>query len=936
MTDRHDIAFTINGRDYAVSVDARRTLADVIREDCGQTGTHLGCEHGICGACTVIVDGAPVRSCLMFGVQADGCDIRTVEGLADGDRLHPMQRAFTENHALQCGFCTPGFLMLAVGVLEREPDISDQDLLDVLSSNLCRCTGYANIVKAVRSVAGGNEGTLMTTETETLLGKLGDAVTRLEDPTLITGKGRFAADVNFPNQLYMRVVRSAYAHGLIKSIDTAAALALPGVVAVWTSADIEDIPPIDFRDGKIEHLAPYRQPVLSQGIVRYVGEPVAVVFAEDAYIAEDAGELVIVEVDELPVLLDATESPLEFLPGHTTEATVLEQGYGDIDGAFASAHVIVEIEADIGRHSGVPLENRGAIGRFDETNDVLEIHGAAKVPHRNREAVARMFGRNLSGVHFFEGHVGGGFGVRGELYPEDILVGAAAMRLGRPVKWIEDRQENLMATNHSRQQHHRIRAAVAADGNVLAIDDEFYLDQGAYIRTHGTRVANLTTGTLPGLYRFPIFRATCHFRLTNKTPAATYRSPGRFESTFVRERLMDAIATKLGMDRIAVRRRNLISKEEMPYARKLDVLGDSVEQDTGDYAGLLDEALEDIGWDELQENLARRRANGEMVGAGISMYCDKSGLGPADGSRIFVEPNGSVEVVTGGASVGQGFETAMAQICADALGVDYRRIRVVHGRTDRIDYGIGAHASRASVLTGNAVNATALKVREKALSVAAELLQAPADRLDIINGVVIVADNPTGASVTLGEVAEALSPESSSRGNRTPYLSGEEWFYTDHQTYSYGLQIAVVAVDGQTGEVKIERFYIAYDIGRAINPKMVEGQIIGGMAQGVGGTLFEEFLYDERGEPLSVTFADYLLPTVREVPTVEILLKEDEPSSRNPLGIKGAGESGITGTAAALAAAIDDAIGIPNAVKRIPVTPQRLKKILDEHRRVAT
>jgi CO/xanthine dehydrogenase Mo-binding subunit len=546
-----------------------------------------------------------------------------------------------------------------------------------------------------------------------------------------------------------------------------------------------------------------------------------------------------------------------------------------------------------------------------------------------------MFGRNLSGVHFFEGDVGGGFGVRGELYPEDLLVGAAAMRLGRPVKWIEDRREHLMATNHSRQQHHKIRAAVAADGEVLAIDDVLYLDQGAYIRTHGTRVANLTTGTLPGLYRFPIFRAKCHFRLTNKTPAATYRSPGRFESTFVRERLMDAIATELGMDRIAVRRRNLISKEEMPYARKLDVLGDSVEQDTGDYAGLLDQALETFGWDDVQETLKQRRANGEMVGVGIATYCDKSGLGPTDGSKIIVEPNGSVEIVTGGASIGQGFETAMAQICADALGVDYRRIKVIHGRTDRIDYGIGAHASRASVLTGNAVNVTALKVREKALEMAAELLQAPVEKLDIVNGVVVVTDNPNGPSVTLGEIAEALMPESRTRGDRTPNLSAEEWFYTDHQTYSYGIQIAVVTVDGGTGEVKIERYFIAYDIGRAINPKMVEGQLIGGLVQGIGGSLFEEFQYDERGEPLSVTFVDYLLPTVREVPVPELLLKEDAPSSRNPLGIKGAGECGITGTPGAIASAIDDAIGIPNAIRRLPVTPQRLKKILDENRHPA-
>ena len=772
----------------------------------------------------------------------------------------------------------------------------------------------------------------MAANKDQLLGKLGDAVTRLEDPPLITGKGRFAADINFPDQLHMRVVRSPYANGIIKSVDTAAALAMPGVVAVWTSADVEDIPPISFRDGEAGNLAPFRQHVLAGDRVRYVGDPVAVVFAEDNYLAEDAGELVTIEVDELPALLNADDPPQEFSPGHTTEATVLEQSYGDIDAVFAAAHAVVEIDVKVGRHSGVPLETRGAIGRYDQALDVLELHGAAKVPHRNREALARMFGRSLSGVHLYEAHVGGGFGVRGELYPEDVLVCAAAMRLGRPVKWIEDRQEHLMATNHSRQQRHKIRAAVTADGEVLALDDELYLDQGAYIRTHGTRVANLTTGTLAGVYRIPNFRAKCHFRLTNKTPAATYRSPGRFESTFVRERLLDAIAVELGIDRIELRRRNLIAKEEMPYARELNILGDSVEHDTGDYARQLDETLDWVGWDDLQETLKQRRANGELVGVGLAMFFDKSGLGPGDGSRVLVDTTGAVEVVTGGASIGQGFETAMAQICADALGTDYRRVRVVHGRTDRIDYGIGAHASRASVLTGNAVNATSLKVREKALSVASDLLQAPANKLDITNGVVVVTDNPSGPSATLGEIAAALSPDSKVRGDRDPYLSAEAWFYTDHQTYSYGTHVAIVAVDRGTGEAKIERYFMAYDIGRAINPEMVKGQLYGGFVQGVGGTLYEEFTYDERGEPLAVTFADYLMPTLREVPVPEIMLTENSPSSRNPLGIKGAGEAGVTGTPAAITSAIEDAIGIPGAITQLPVTPQRLKKILDENR----
>jgi carbon-monoxide dehydrogenase large subunit len=765
-----------------------------------------------------------------------------------------------------------------------------------------------------------------------MLGHLGDSVPRLEDPPLITGRGQFVGDISFPHQLHMRVVRSPLAHGTIKGIDTTAAKAVPGVVAVWTSEDIDEIPPIDFREGSNPQLALFRQYALARERVRYVGDPVAAVFAEDAYIAEDAAELVVLDLDPLPVLVNADDPPQDFKDGQTTEAAIVGQGYGDIEGSFANAYKIVEIDVKIGRHSGVPLECRGGIGRYDAARDVLELHGAAKVPHRNRETLCRMLNRPAAGVHLYEGHTGGGFGIRGELYPEDVLVCAAAMRLDRPVKWIEDRQEHLTAANQSRQQRHIIRAAVAEDGEVVAIDDKLYLDQGGYIRTHGTRVANMTTGTLPGPYRIPNYRSVCHFCLTNKTPAATYRSPGRFESTFVRERLMDAIAVEMDMDPIAVRRRNLIALEEMPWGRDLDVLGDSVEHDPGDYAGLLDQVLEKYGYDEIQAGLAERRANGEMVGLGLSMFFEKSGLGPTDGSKIYVDTTGHIEVVTGGASLGQGFETVMAQIAAEALGTDYRRVRVVHGRTDRIEYGVGAHASRATVLTGSAVNKTALQVRDKALDMAAELLQTPIDSLDITDGVIHPKGNPSGPSVTLGEVAEALAPASKARGMRDPFLMGEAFFHIEHQTYPYGLHIAIVKVDPDTGETTIERYIIGYDIGRAINPMLVDGQLVGALAQGIGGTLYEEFAYDESGEPLAVTFADYLLPTLLEIPTPEILLTEDFPSIRTPLGIKGAGEAGITGAAAALASAIDAAIGIPGAITQTPVSPQRLKKILDERR----
>ena len=356
---------------------------------------------------------------------------------------------------------------------------------------------------------------------------IGQSVTRLEDPPLVTGRGRYAGDISFPHQLHMRVVRSHVASGRIVAIDTGAAKAVPGVFAVWSAADIPDAPPIDFREGRIEKLEPYRQPVLATDRVRYVGDPIAAVFAEDPYIAEDAADLVTVDIEELPVLLHAQAEPGEFSPGRSTEAAIVRQGYGDLDAAFRAAHAIVELELSVGRHSGVPIETRGAIGRYDAARDMLELHGAAKIPHANRNLLARMLKRAPSAISLHESHVGGGFGIRGELYPEDVLVLIAAMRLGRPVKWIEDRREHLMCAAHSRQQTHKLRAAVDREGHILAIDDEFWHDQGAYLRTHAIRVAMMICGSCRApIGCRPIARSVTSGSPTRRRPPPTGRPGG--------------------------------------------------------------------------------------------------------------------------------------------------------------------------------------------------------------------------------------------------------------------------------------------------------------------------------------------------------------------------------------------------------------------------
>jgi CO/xanthine dehydrogenase Mo-binding subunit len=751
---------------------------------------------------------------------------------------------------------------------------------------------------------------------------IGRSLKRIEDRPLLMGQGAFAADCNWPGQLHMRVVRSPLAFGRILGIETEEAAALEGVVAIWTIADLDDLPPIDFRQMGLERLAPYRQFVLARDYVRYVGEPVAVVVAVDPYVAEDAADLVFCDIEEREPQLDATAEPVAFMPdvhpGLMSEPAVIRRGYGDLDAAFARAHKVVGLEVKIGRHTGVPMETRGGLCVYDVSKDTLRLYGASKVPHYNRDAISRMLGLAPGRLELSEGHVGGGFGIRGELYPEDVLLCAAALRLQRPVKWIEDRREHLLAANHSRDQVYRLKAAVDSRGFILGLRADFFTDQGAYVRTHGTTVTDLSAGLLPGPYVIPAYGVAGHIRLTNKTPAGTYRAPGRYESTFARERLIDAIAAELGLSPVEVRRVNLIGEAAMPFDRGFETLGTRVVYDSGKYVDLLERMLVHLDYDRLQQQLVDRRSRGELVGLGLGYFVEKSGLGPQDLVRMRLDMRGDIEIVTGVASVGQGVETALAQICAETLQVPIERIRVIHGQTDRIEIGFGAFASRVTVMAGSAVKIAAEALRASALEIAAKLLQTTPEALHLANGMIETVNG--SASLQLADVAAHLEESGG--------LTGEGRFASSHMTYPYGIHAAQIRVDPATCAVTIERYVVAYDVGRAVNPMLIEGQIVGGVAQGVGGAFLEEFVYDENGQPLAASFADYLMPTCHEVPEVELLLREDAPSPLNPLGVKGAGEGGINAAGAALAGAIDAAIQRPGAVAQLPITPRRLHAIL--------
>jgi carbon-monoxide dehydrogenase large subunit len=759
---------------------------------------------------------------------------------------------------------------------------------------------------------------------------VGQRIGRLEDGRLLRGVGHFVDDINRTGQLWMRVVRAPLAHARIGNIAAEAALALPGVEMVLTGKDLEKVPPIPVRTATEHRLDEYLQPVLAYDRVRYVGEPVAVVLAEDPYLAEDAAESLKVEYEALPVVLEAQTAveadAAQLRDDAGNEAATLSMGYGDVEEAFRSADRVVEAEVKIGRHSGVPLETRGLVADYDRGSDHLTIWGSTKVPHFNRRVLSQLLDMPLSRISMKKTDAGGGFGVRGEFYPEDFLVPYLARKTGRPVKWIEDRQEHLVATNHSREQTHRLQAAFDAEHRLVGLRDEVWHDNGAYIRTHGVIVADLTLAMLPGPYRVPAYEGTAHVALTNKTPCGTFRGPGRFESTFAREHLLDVAAAQLGVGRLKLRRINLLDPSEIPHARPLSTLSTDVVLDAGDYGGLLDKALRHSSFEDWEEEARKLRDEGRLVGTGIGYFLEKSGLGPYEEATVEVDPTGSVRVLTGGASLGQGIETVLAQIAADQLEVSPQEIEVVHTDTDLLPDGVGSWASRSTVVGGSAVMLAAKATAEKALRVATELLEASVEDLRLGPSRVEVAGSPD-RYLSLGEIAEACDPQRSAAMGEEPGLGARRTFSVEHMTYPYGVHLAQVEVDPETGGVEIRRYLVAYEVGRAINPTLVEGQLIGGAAQGIGGALFEEFSYDASGQPLASTFIDYLEPTAAEVPRVGTLICEDAPSPDNPLGVKGAGEGGVVGCGAAISGAIEDALGMPGSISSLPITPERIRTL---------
>jgi aerobic carbon-monoxide dehydrogenase large subunit len=752
---------------------------------------------------------------------------------------------------------------------------------------------------------------------------IGTRLARHEDPRLLRGRGRFGDDISAPGQSWARIVRSPSARGRIRAIDVDEAAAVPGIAAVVTARDLPAglVIPVRLTIAGTE-LSHFLQPILAVDAVRYVGEPLAVVLGDDPYACEDAAELVGIDIEDQPAILDARAPD-------ATVAAELTRGYGDIDAAFARAAHVVEIELAIGRHSGVPLEPRCLLAVPGAEQGALDIYGMTKVPVWNRDLLAGLLGLDETLIHVHAVDAGGGFGVRGEFYPEDFLVPWLALTTGRPVKWSEDRAEHLMAVNHSRQQYHRLAAAFDSGGQILALRAAIIQDNGAYCRTHGVAVPELTAAMLPGPYRVPAYEGRVQVVLTSKTPCGTYRAPGRFEGTAAREHLLDVAATHLGLDPVELRMRNLLGKSELPHQRPITTLGTELILDTGDYPALLAAAVREADRLGYRAMAAGAPVGQRRRGLGLAMFVEKSGLGPQETADVMVSRSGAVHVFSGGTSLGQGIETVMAQITADALGVDPGVVQVTLGDTAAQPFGAGSWASRSTVVGGSAVHQAASAVRARAIQLAARVLEAAEEDLDLAGGSVSVRGDPA-VRLSLGDVAAAAGPASRYLGPGEPAgLSARRRFEVSHMTYPYGAHIAVVEVDTGTGQVRVLRYLVAYEVGRAINPMLVEGQLRGGVAQGIGGALFEEFSYDEDGQPQAITFMEYRLPTAAEVPPVDVLLSQDAPSPGNPLGVMGAGEGGINAVGAAVANAVRDALGLAGGVGRLPLTPVRVRGLCE-------
>jgi carbon-monoxide dehydrogenase large subunit len=768
---------------------------------------------------------------------------------------------------------------------------------------------------------------------------------RVEDPRLLVGGGRYTDDFDLPGALEVAFVRSAVPHARITSIDAEAARQLPGVHAVYTAADLERLGLGELAVKWIYADQRSRsQPVLARDVVRFVGEPVAAVVAEDRYIAEDAAELVWVDYEPLGVVVDvaaalAPDAPV--LHPEWGDNVMVRATFGDGDFATASAQadLVLRESFKTHRHTAVPMEGRGAVAMIDPVSGALTIYTSNQAPHRAKTNIAEYLNWPEHRIRVVAPDVGGGFGVKDRAAVEEVLVAVLATQLGRPIKWIEDRREHFFSTNHARQQAHEVEVAVRRDGRILALQDRYTADYGAYASTAvGVGPPLLAGEMLPGPYDIPNYRAELEVVVTNKVPSGGFRGFGMQQATFVMERLMDRIAAELELDPADVRRRNFVAGAAFPYTS-----GSGARYDSGDYEAALDRALALVDYDGWRERQREARAGGRLIGIGIGSLVEATGEGPSrshgeygwevggyENVAVRMDSEGGVTIVLGISPQGQGHQTVFAQVCADELGVHPDDITVVQGDTATTPYAVaGAIGSRGATLGGAAVIGASRKVRGQLARMAAHMLEASSEDIELGNGKAFVRGSEH-LGLEISTIASAILLARDLPEGMEPSLDERVLYDPEHLAYSFGTHVAVVEVDPDTGCFEYLKYVIVYDCGRVINPMIVEGQLVGGLAHGIGGAVLEELVYDGDGQLVTTSFMDYLVPTACEIPAVDVELMQT-PTPVNTGGIKGVGQGGTIAAPAAVANAVEDALRhLGVVVRETPLSPDRIWSLINE------
>jgi carbon-monoxide dehydrogenase large subunit len=753
---------------------------------------------------------------------------------------------------------------------------------------------------------------------------VGQPIERLEDFRFVRGRGQYVDDLARNDMLHAAILRSAVAHGRIRTIDVSRAKKVSGVHAVITAADLGDaIPLVPMRLQPMPEFEAFGQPVMARDKVRYVGEALAMVLADSAGVAEDALSAIEVDIEPLPAIANwqsaAKNETLLFENKASNVTMKFRAVLGDADAAFKNAPYTRRESFSTQRHTALPMEPRGLLAEWDAASGRLTLSGAAKVLFANRRILAKQLGLAVDAIDMVEYDVGGSFGARGEFYPEDFLIPFAARHVGRPVKWTEDRREHLMCMNHAREAACDVEVACARDGTILGLRGHAFVDMGAYMRTNGAVGARNIAQFMSGPYRVPNIDLDVSLLLTNKTPVGTYRGPGRFETDFFRERLLDMAARDLGIDQIEFRRRNLVRETDMPYkVATIAPFESKDELDSGDYQVTLERCLAEFGWAD-KEKLKGKQIDGRYHGLAVCCFIEGGAAGPKESARLVLEKDGTLTVYMGSSGVGQGLETAFAQIAADAMDMPMDRINhVFHGSTAYVSDGYGSYHSRSIVMGGSAVLDAATKLRAAMSAEAARRLNCGAAEVALADG---RATAPDGKSVSWAE----LAPEP---------LSIEGAFSNHKHTWAYGAHAAHVAVDAKTGAVALIDYVAVENCGRMINPMTLKGQLVGAVVQGLGGAFMEHLAYDENGQLLTGSLADYLIPTASDFPKIRGFVMESHPSPINPLGAKGAGEGGIISVGGVIANAVADALSSLGVEPRdLPLSPSRVWQLVQNARR---